>query len=247
MLDDYLPLHDDRIEVRYIHGDYPFAEETLIALEKAVSFLTRYFDLDASFPPMRAILVPTRNEFDRLVAELLGVEIEQPSHPARRAQPQRTDLVMLSPSAYEQHSVFEYRSDEYRRLLAHEVTHMFEEYLAPNMETPPRWWSEGLAAYLSGQWQHEDGYKFRQPVLQGLKVRSIPDVQEIQTSLELCYDWGWTIVMFIENIYGRETILRIVRECDNGDVFGMLGENIDTFQGKWKEWLLEESNAIKCT
>jgi len=247
MLDDYLLLHDDRIKVRYIHGDAPFAKQTLIALQKAVGFLTRYFNLDTSFPSMRAILAPRRNEFDRLVAELLRVEIERPSHPARMAQPQRTDLVMLSPSAYEQHSVFEYCSDEYRRLLAHEVTHMFEEYLAPNMETPPRWWSEGLAVYLSGQWQHEDQYEFRQPVLQGLERRSIPDVQEIPNSLKLCYDWGWTMVMFIEKTYGRETILRIVCDCDNGDVFGMFGEDIDIFQRKWKEWLLAESGAIKCT
>jgi len=76
------------------------------------------------------------------------------------AQPQRTDLVVLSPSAYEQHSIFRYFLDEYRRLLFHEMTHMFEEYLAPAsaMEAVPRWWSEGLAVYLSGQWKYDDQY-----------------------------------------------------------------------------------------
>jgi hypothetical protein len=249
MLDDYLVLGGKNIEVRYVDGDKLFAEETASALTEAIASVSTYFSLETPFPPIRAILAPHREEYDRLVANLLSVKIEKPSHPARVAQPQKTDLVALSPSAYEHDSVFEYRSDEYRRLLFHEMTHMFEEYLAPAaaMETMPRWWSEGIAAYLSGQWKYEDQYKFRQPVLQGIKDKVIPDIEEIEASVELGYDWGWTIVMFIDKIYGRETIQRIVRECDNGDVFGMLGEDMNTFQGKWKEWLLEESDAIKET
>lgn len=239
MLDDYLALVGDKIEVRYMDKDRPFAEETFVMLEKAVDSLTRYFDLKAPFPVVRAILVPNRDEFDRLVADLLEVEIEKPSPPSRMAQPQRTDLVVLSPSAYKQHSTFEYSPDEYKRLLFHEVTHIFEEHLAPNMETQPRWWSEGLAAYLSGQWKHEDQYRFRQPVLQALKTGRIPDIREIESCIEFCYDWGWTIVMFIEKTYGRECILQTVTECDNGDVFGILGENTTTFQRNWKKWLLQ--------
>lgn len=239
MLDDYLALGNDRIKIRYIDKDRLFAEETCVKMTDAVDSLTKYFDLETPFPPIRAILVTDRDEFDRLVVDLLGVEIERPSRPTRMAQPQRTDLVVLSPSAYGQHSTFEYVPDEYSRLLFHEVTHMFEEHLAPNMDTPPRWWSEGLAAYLSGQWEHEDQYRFRQPLLQGIETGRVPDIGEIEASVELCYDWGWSIVMFIEKIYGRELILRIVRECDDGDVCGMLGEDMDTFQRNWERWLLQ--------
>jgi len=244
MLDDYLALVNGKIEVRYMDKDRPYAEETSIMLEKAVDSLTDYFNLKAPFPVARAILVPDRDEFDRLVADLLEVEIERPSHPSRMAQLQRTDLIALSPSAYKQHSTFEYTPDEYKRLLVHEVIHMFEEHLAPNMETQPRWWSEGLAAYLSGQWKHEDQYRFRQPVLQALEARGIPGIREIGSCIESCYDWGWTIVMFIEKTYGRECILKIVTECDNGDVFGILDENTTTFQINWKEWLLQNLDKL---
>jgi len=238
VIDNYLVLGKDNIEIRYIGGDKPFAEETFIALKEVLVFLSKYFGLEEPFPSIRAILVPNRNEFDRLVINLLGVEIENPSLPTRMAQPQKTDLVVLSPSAYEQHSTFRYFPDEYRRLLFHEMTHMFEEYLAPAsaMETAPRWWSEGLAVYLSGQWKYDDQYKFRQPVLKGIKEKLIPDVKDIQASIELSYDWGWTILMFIENTYGKEMILQIVRECDNGNVFGILGEAIKNFEKRWKEW-----------
>ena len=243
VLDSYLLLGKDNIEVRYIEGDKPFAEETLIALKGALVSLSKYFCLKEPFPKIRAILVPNRNEFDRLVADLLGVEIEIPSNPKRIAQPQKTDLVVLSPSAYEQHSTYKYFPDEYRRLLFHEMTHIFEEYLTPDMETVPRGWGEGLAVYLSGQWKYEDQYRFRQPVLNGIKEKLIPDIKEIQASRELSYEWGWTIVMFVENTYGKEVVERIVRGCDKGDVFGIIGDHFKGIEDRWKKWLLGHNNV----
>lgn len=237
MIDNYLTLRRHNIEVRYIEGDEASAEETFIVLKKALVFLSKYFCLRDPFPPIRAILVPNRSEYDRLVINLLGVDIEIPSNPGRIAQPQKTDIVFLSPCAYKDHSIYEYNPDEYRRLVFHELTHVFEEYLTPDMETTPRWWSEGLATYLSEQWRYDD--EIRQPVLKGVKEKCIPDIEIIEASRKLCYDWGWTIVMFIENIYGKEMILKIVRECDNGNVFGILGEDCKNFEQKWKKWLLE--------
>ncbi len=242
MLDNYLVLGEGNIEVRYIEGDKPSAEETFIASKEALVFLSGYFCPKKPFPPtIRAILVPNRREYDHLVINLLRVEIETPSNPARVAQAQKTDLVFLSPSAYKDHSTYRYKSDEYRRLVFHELTHVFEEYLTPDIETTPRWWSEGLAVYLSGQWKDED--QFRQPVLKGIKEKLIPDIKEIQGNIELSYDWGWTMVMFIENTYGKEMILKIVRECDNGNVFEILSEDFKNFKKRWKKWLLENGKS----
>ena len=166
-----------------------------------------------------------------------------PSNPARVAQVQKTDLVFLSPSAYKDHSTYRFNSDEYRRLVSHELTHVFEEYLSPDIETTPRWWSEGLAVYLSGQWKYEGQFRFRQPVLKGIKEKLIPDIEEIQVNIELSYDWGWTMVVFIENTYGKEMIIKIVRECDNGDVFKILSEDVKNFKKRWKKWLLENGKS----
>lgn len=241
MLDNYLVLGEGNIEVRYIEGYKPSAEETFIDLKEALVFLSRYFCLKKPFPPIRAILVPNRREYDHLVINLLGVDIETPSDPSRIAQPQKTDLVFLSPSAYREHSIYKYNPAEYRRLVLHELTHVFEEYLTPDIETTPRWWSEGLAVYLSEQWRYEG--EFRQPVLKGIKEKFIPDIEEIQVSRKLCYNWGWTIVMFIESTYGKEMILKIVRECDNGNVFEILSEDVRNFKKRWKKWLLENGKS----
>ena len=245
MLDEYIEVRSGNIEVRYAGADQRYAEETLAVLTEAYAFLKEYFCLhEPSLRRIRAILVPTRSEYDRLVVGLLGVDIEVPSNPGRVAQPQRTDIVFLSPSAYGQHSTYRYNADEYRRLVVHELVHVFEEHLAPDIEANQRWWSEGLAAYLSGQWRHEDQFQFRQPVMEGIRLRRVPGINEIQTDVELCYAWGWTIVMFIEDTYGKDAIVKIVNKCDDGDVLATLGEDPDAFEKRWQEWLLEEDREL---
>lgn len=245
MLDEYIEVRSGNTEVRYTGTDRRYAEETLAVLTEAHAFLKEYFGLnEPSLRRIRAVLVPCRGEYDRLVVGLLGVDIEVPSNPGRVAQPQRTDIVFLSPSAYGQHSTLRYNADEYRRLVVHELVHVFEEHLAPDIEANQRWWSEGLAAYLSGQWRHEDQFQFRQPVMEGIRLRCFPGINDIQTDVELCYAWGWTIVMFIEDTYGKDAIVKIVNECDDGDVLATIGEDPDAFEKRWQEWLLDEGREL---
>ncbi|HOC52780.1 MAG TPA: hypothetical protein PKJ39_03515 [Caldisericia bacterium] len=67
----------------------------------------------------------------------------------------------------------------------------------------------------------------------------------IEKDVILSYQWGWTIVMFIESSYGKEMILKIVRECYNGNIFEIVSENIKIFKKRWKEWLLKNwKNSI---
>jgi len=237
MLEDYLWFDAKNIKVGFKEKDRRFVKETVTGLEEAIKFLSVYFHLRSDFPSIRVILAPNRKEYELLVKKLLKVNIEIPSNPSRIAQPQRTDLVLLAPSAYLTDSIYSYSPKEYKRLLFHEMTHMFEEYLSPNIELAPRWWSEGLAVYLSKQWKYEDDFKC--PVLERVKSEKIPVFRKIQKDIELSYQWGWTAVMFIEKTYGKEMILKIVRECDNGNVFGILGEDSQNFEKNWKRWLLE--------
>jgi hypothetical protein len=238
MLENYLKLGDSLFEIRYVEDDLRYAQKTFAILSKALSSVTDYFLVSEPFPKVRVVLVPDRNEFDRLVVNFLRVEIEIPSNPARIAQPQRTDMVLLSPSAYESHSVFKYIPYQFRRLLIHELVHMVEEYLSPNIEASPRWWSEGLAVYLSEQWRHED--EFRKAALDGIAENKIPGFRQIEAERNLAYDWGWTIVRFIEICYGKEMILRIVKECADGNVFSVIGDDAEGIEKMWKDWLLGE-------
>ena len=240
MLDDYLTLENAQFEIRYLEGDHRFAQEAFGILSQELPSLTDYFLLQKLLPKVRVALVINRNEYDRLVRELLRVEVEGPSSPYRIAQPQRTDMVVLSPSAYEGHSVYHYNPDEFRRLLIHELVHVVEERLSLDIEASPRWWSEGLAVYLSEQWRYED--VSMKTALDGIANNKIPSFCQIEAEKNLAYDWGWTIVRFIESSYGKEMILRMVKESTDGNVFSVIGETAGVLEKMWREWLAEKES-----
>jgi len=236
-LRNYLLAERNGMTVEHRPEDKPFVGETLDGLLNAQALLADYFDLHGRFPVVRAILTPNRSEFDWCIADVLGIRIEVPSNPVRVAQPQRTDLVLLSPQAYDA-TVSHYSSAAYGRLILHEVTHIVEEYLSPNIEAIPRWWSEGLAIYLSGQWEEEMA-----EVLRETRAGKIPGMADMRdgaitdASVQLCYVWGWTVVSYVETALGRIAVRRVVEECADGNVFAILGQQLVTFEQRWKEWL----------
>jgi hypothetical protein len=203
-----------------------------------VALLADYFGLQGRFPSVRTILAPDRAEFDRCVAEVLKVEIEVPSHPARIALPQGTNLVLLSPRAYEP-GRYRYTPEGFERLIGHELTHIVEEHLSPNIEALPRWWSEGLAMHLSGDWVDEFPHVEREtaagriPALCEMQDGAVADV-----SVRLCYQWGWTVVRCIEAKYSRAGIRRVVEQCADGDVLATLDEDPAAFERAWSAWLV---------
>lgn len=237
MLDRYSEISDEQVVIRFTEGEMSFAEISLHTLQAELPELMERFHVE-EYPRVRIVLVPNRDEFDRLVRDLLKVEIEVPSHPARIAQPQRTDMVVLSPSAYEEHSTFVYVQEEFERLLVHEAVHMIEEFLSPNIEASPRWWGEGLAVFFSNQWRHEDA--FRKAALDGIAAGEIPSLEQVENEARHAYDWGWTIVAFIEDAYGHVTIERIIRECTDGDVLAFLPVDRATLKKRWRAWLQDE-------
>lgn len=66
-------------------------------------------------------------------------------------------------------------------MATHELVHVIQEYLSPGIEDSPLWWDEGLAVYLSDQWQFESQFCFREPVLQAIRDRQEPSFCAVQT------------------------------------------------------------------
>jgi hypothetical protein len=235
---DYLVLQQSGMTLEYMPEDEAFVAATLAGLLKGAALLADYFGLQGRFPSVRTILVPTRGEFDRCVAEVLKVKIEVPSHPARIGLPQGTNLVLLSPRAYVPRSN-RYSPEGYERLIGHELTHIVEEHLSPNIEALPRWWSEGLAMHLSGDWMEEAAH-----VREGVAAGRIPALAEMQdgavadASVRLCYQWGWTVVRHLEREHGRDGIRRVVERCADGDVLATLDEDPVALERAWREWLV---------
>lgn len=243
MLKDYAQCAGNRATVYYAEPDRAFAEETVTVLGHAARSLTAYFEPDMPLPPVRAILVPHRDAFDELVADVLKIEIERPSDPRRIAQPQRTDMVFLSPSAYGTESAYTYVPDDYLRMVHHELVHVFEEHLSPDIESSELWWGEGLAVYLSGQWRHQGQFEFREPALKAVREGRAPSLSEIRNAPSLAYAFGWTFVRFIEQTKGKAAIVRSVKQVDDGNVLAQLGEDPAEFEQAWQRWLLEGDGA----
>ena len=242
-LRDYLQIADHRVDIRFQERDRGFAQQTAVTLRMGIEQLIEYFELDSPLPRVRAFLSHDRAAFDKLVADILHVEIERPSNPSRIAQPQRTDIVLLSPSAYAGQSDYEYEPGDFDRMVYHELVHVFEEHLSPDIEASQLWWSEGLAVYLSDQWRHASQFGFREPVLQAIREGKAPAFADILQDLSLAYAFGWTLIRFIEQTRGKAAIVRAVRQVDDGNVLGELDEDPAQFGRAWQQWLLEGDGA----
>jgi hypothetical protein len=132
-----------------------------------------------------------------------------------------------------------YSPEGYGRLIGHELAHIVEEWVSPNIEAVPRWWSEGLAMHLSGDWLEELPHVVRETA-----AGRIPALAEMQdgavadASVRLCYQWGWTVVRCIEATLGRAAIQRVVEQCADGDVLATLGKDPVAFELGWRVWLV---------
>jgi hypothetical protein len=240
----YHTIRHEHLLIDYTPADSQFVQETANALGEALETLCDYFGLTTPFPGVRVILTPDRPEFDRCVRDILKVEIEVPSSPWRIAQPQRRDLIVLSPRVWEK-EYNSYSPESYRRLIAHEAVHIVEEHLSPDVESGRRWWSEGLAMHLSEQWREE-----LKEVRRCVAANRVPTLAEIDAppgagplpreAVKAAYVWGWTLVKFMEARHGRETIRRIVSTCADGDVFRAAGIERGQFELGSREWLAVE-------
>ncbi len=237
VMSNFETLRSDRIQVRYRRADAALAADTMETLKHAAVSLAAYFQLTGSLPRIRAFLAADRDAFDHLVADRLRVEIEHPSDPRRIAQAQKGDMVLLSPSAYETHSAYRYVPDDYRRMVRHELVHVIQEHLSPGIEQSPLWWDEGLAVYLSGQWQVRGQFRFRESVEEHLRDGRMPLLPDVLDRRELAYAFGWTLVRFIEQHMGRDIIVHVVKTMKDGDVLSAITGDPERFHMAWTAWL----------
>jgi hypothetical protein len=116
------------------------------------------------------------------------------------------------------------------------MTHIYEEHLSPDIENAPRWWSEGLAVYLSRQWRWEDD--IRKPWIRALQTKRIPGFSDIERIAKFSYTWAWTIIHYLDRVYGCKTIIKGIENCRRGNIFQALGMEPKILERDWRKWLL---------
>lgn len=230
--------------IEYTAKDESFVQETASHLSEAYKVLADYFTLK-DIALLRVIITPDRAEFDQCIREILKIDIEVPSNPGRIGWCQKTDLIVLSPLAWD-NKLYTYTPDFYRRFLFHEMTHIVEEYLSKDIEKVTRWWSEGVAVYLSGQWMVD--HDLQEKVAEGIEKRSLPSIKEMEgqerEAVIRAYTWGWTIVKYIECTYGKNMVTKIVKECGDDNIFRVMAVGQKTLEKRWREWVLQAGKSV---
>ncbi|SHH70212.1 hypothetical protein SAMN02745196_01105 [Clostridium collagenovorans DSM 3089] len=145
--------------------------------------------------------------------------------------------MLLSPIAYETESSYKYKSEDFERLIFHELVHMFQEHLIVDSGRFPIWFKEGEAIYLSGQWNIEP--EFKDSVEKSLSKNEIPTLREINNNVVLSYEWGGVLLKYIDELYGREGIVDITKNCTHRYIFEYLDWDLSEYEIQWKKWVLK--------
>jgi hypothetical protein len=107
--------------------------------------LDAFFDLGWVRNTPFIFVVPDRQVIDKLRREKTEEWVVAWASTSSRI------IYVLDRKNFEKESNHKYSSEEYAALIKHELTHMFISAYLKVYELKPRWLSEGIAIYLSGQ------------------------------------------------------------------------------------------------
>ena len=112
---------------------------------------------------------------------------------------------------------FEGSLAQFRHVIRHELTHVFMTSKINNIltthrksqdESPPLWFTEGLAEYWSTKWDTQADMVLKDAVLTGY-LPGLSDWERIYGTY-LMYKMGQRICMYIADIYGEDKILQLM-------------------------------------
>lgn len=230
-MNNYNIFFENKIRVFFNELDKNLVKETIDNFLFSQNKLLEYFKVDIDFPVFNIFLIPSRDEYDLFVKNFT----QTPTSKERIAQTQGNELYLLSPNVYHLYAdCYSFNKEEYTRLITHEFTHIFEELISPKsaMECKPTWWHEGLAVYLSEQYNKET--EFTEGLKDELKI-DIPKLKDL--SGFRAYIWGWTVINFIESRYGANKILELIKDYTYLDFINTFGLSEDNFENEWQNYL----------
>ena len=241
MLESYRYVQNENITVYYIGNDSRFVVEIKEGIIDACKELEEYFQLGDRKFSIRAILAMNRREYDYMSKIILKLSSNNTSKRSEVAITSKNDLLILSPFAYEEESTYTYDDNQLKKIIYSQVVHIFHEFLSLNSEVSYTWLGQGIAMYLSELWKEGEVKKV---IDEAIKNDIIPHLKEIQGNKSLYKTWAWTIVKYIEETYGKETINKIIRSYDEEDIFNIIKSSINDFEVQWKIWLNDEKNLL---
>jgi hypothetical protein len=186
-------------------------------------------------------LAPSSEEFQQIQPRR-GV----PSWSAGVAYPSLHLIIMKSPRATDRGRV------DLEKVFRHEFTHIATGSAFKGREKVPRWLDEGLAMYISKEWDLSRVSTMARAVLSD----SLIPLSEITQGFpqdaeraELAYSESFYLISFLISRYGKEDFHRFIRSYGRGKglrdtlmaVYGIRGEDLEE---EWRSYLSSRFSYI---
>lgn len=151
-------------------------------------------------------------------------------------------LYLLSPAVWGEEHVCEHdpKDDLHRRMLiAHELVHVYHGQANPSPDVglleDLGWFTEGLATYVSGQFESSHAARAREAVVAG----SVPERLAQAWSGPYRYSVTGSMVNFIDQRWGRSILREAMSTTSQAALLTLLGVTETEFIRTWRQWVRE--------
>lgn len=151
-----------------------------------------------------------------------------------------TTLHLLSPDAWVEDAC-EHDPDDpehVRMIMAHEAVHAYHGQLNPSEDIgllkEIGWFAEGLATYVSGQLEARHEGRATAAIREGRAPDRLADAWSGPDR----YGVAGSMVAFIHDAWGRETLHALLAATSQAELLGELGTSEQDFLACWKDWVL---------
>ena len=146
-------------------------------------------------------------------------------------------MVLLSPSDWKAEACEHDPADtaELRRLIAHELTHVYHGQHNPHPdfagEDDLGWWIEGLAVLVAGQLTPERVAEVRGVIAAG----KAPTKLDTVWSGKLRYGFAGSLAAYVDKRWGRAMTRRLLAATSNAQAMQMLGTTEAALLAEWQQ------------
>ena len=149
--------------------------------------------------PIQVYIAPTESGFQRMTQSAL------PHWSEAVALPSHQQIIVKSPRWHRS-------SQQLQTILNHELVHVLSG-IATGHNRLPRWFSEGLAIYVSGDWRYIEGKELPHAVTSG-KIIKLSDIDAVlsfqQLQAALAYQESFAAVKYIVDTYSHKTLPKLL-------------------------------------
>jgi hypothetical protein len=151
-------------------------------------------------------------------------------------------LFLLSPGVWGDEACEHDPGDpEHRQMIVtHEAVHVYHGQVNPSPDIglleEIGWFVEGLATYVSGQLEASHAGRAAEAVETGVAPERLADAW----SGPYRYAVSGSMVRFIDERWGRETLNEALHEQTEAEVLDVLGVSEEAFVGGWEAWTRDD-------